>query len=177
MNDDNDDASQDPNSDYDVGYCRPPKRTQFKPGKSGNPKGRKRKPKSLQAQMQKAVAKKVRISEGGKTKLLPLEDVITKTLVNNAAKGDLRAISLVFKVLNAPEFAETEIFDQNKLSPDDQAMLDQMMSQLSGPESSDSAPSPDPTSEDAKPEKVTPPSAMPAPRNHTQIEKDDSHDE
>ena len=26
--------------DYDVGYARPPKATQFAPGKSGNPKGR-----------------------------------------------------------------------------------------------------------------------------------------
>jgi hypothetical protein len=30
--------------DYEVGKYRPPKHTQFKPGQSGNPKGRRRKP-------------------------------------------------------------------------------------------------------------------------------------
>lgn len=31
--------------DYEIGYCKPPKKYQFKPGQSGNPKGRPRKPK------------------------------------------------------------------------------------------------------------------------------------
>ena len=29
-----------PDSDYEVGYKKPPKSTQFQPGQSGNPKGR-----------------------------------------------------------------------------------------------------------------------------------------
>jgi hypothetical protein len=35
--------------DYDVGYAKPPKATQFKKGTSGNPKGRPRKSQSHQA--------------------------------------------------------------------------------------------------------------------------------
>lgn len=31
--------------DYEIGYCKPPRKYQFKPGQSGNPKGRPRKPK------------------------------------------------------------------------------------------------------------------------------------
>lgn len=31
--------------DYEIGYCKPPKEYQFKPGQSGNPNGRPRKPK------------------------------------------------------------------------------------------------------------------------------------
>ncbi len=31
-----------PGKGYRIGYCKPPKRTQFKKGRSGNPKGRKK---------------------------------------------------------------------------------------------------------------------------------------
>jgi Family of unknown function (DUF5681) len=31
-----------PTGRYRIGYCKPPKRTQFKRGRSGNPKGRKK---------------------------------------------------------------------------------------------------------------------------------------
>ena len=31
-----------PGKGYRIGYCRPPKRTQFRKGMSGNPKGRKK---------------------------------------------------------------------------------------------------------------------------------------
>lgn len=31
--------------DYKIGYCKPPKQYRFKPGQSGNPNGRPRKPK------------------------------------------------------------------------------------------------------------------------------------
>ncbi|MBO6920497.1 MAG: hypothetical protein JJ858_18885 [Rhizobiaceae bacterium] len=48
--------------DYLVGYGRPPKETRFKQGQSGNPKGRKRKPKSVQAQMHSVLSKKITIT-------------------------------------------------------------------------------------------------------------------
>jgi hypothetical protein len=38
--DDLEDAFQNASESYDVGYCKPPRGTQFKKGTSGNPKGR-----------------------------------------------------------------------------------------------------------------------------------------
>ena len=37
---------------YEVGHCKPPKHTQFKPGQSGNPKGRPKKDKQLADKIQ-----------------------------------------------------------------------------------------------------------------------------
>ena len=34
--------------DYEIGYKKPPKHTQFKPGQSGNPKGRPQKPQTIE---------------------------------------------------------------------------------------------------------------------------------
>jgi hypothetical protein len=47
-------------SPYKVGYGRPPKATQFKPGKSGNPKGRPKGPKSVGAVLQDNPSSKAR---------------------------------------------------------------------------------------------------------------------
>ena len=38
------DADQSAEGDYEVGYGKPPKHSRFKPGQSGNPKGRPRVP-------------------------------------------------------------------------------------------------------------------------------------
>jgi len=127
---------------YEVGYGKPPKSGQFKPGESGNPKGRKRKPKSVQAQTQKALSKKIRVNEGGQSRLLSVQDVIIKSLVNKAAKGDLKAASFVFNLANSPLFADTDTISEDSLSPEDKAMLEKMMDQYSGTDASE--PSPDP---------------------------------
>ncbi|AML51913.1 DUF5681 domain-containing protein [Falsihalocynthiibacter arcticus] len=133
----NDPKNPSPDQDYEVGYCRPPKETQFKSGQSGNPKGRKEKTKSVQAQMLEVLSKKVSITEGGKTKKIPVQEVILRSLANKAAKGDLKAAAFVLNLMNSPEYADTDAIDQTSLSSDDQAMLDEMMRQLSGADSSD----------------------------------------
>ena len=41
--------------EYDVGYKKPPKRTQFKPGQSGNPRGRPKGTKNLKTDLAEAL--------------------------------------------------------------------------------------------------------------------------
>lgn len=137
MSDNNVDEEPKPKPDYEVGYGRPPKSTQFKPGQSGNPKGRKRKPKSVQAQMQAVLSRKVPINEGGISKQLPLQQVILRNLASKAAKGDLNATKFVFSLLHSPEHAVTDTIDETGLSSDDQAMFHEMIRQLSGADASD----------------------------------------
>lgn len=132
MTDRNDGEGGSKKPDYDVGYCRPPKGSQFKPGQSGNPKGRKRQPKSVQAQVRKALSKKVRISEGGKPKWLTYQDLIIRTQLNKAAKGDLKAAAFVLNLARSPEFADADTIDPNSLPAEDQAMFEEMMRQVLG---------------------------------------------
>ena len=137
MSNRNHDGEQPSKSDYEVGYGRPPKETQFKAGQSGNSKGSKRKPKSVQAQMQAVLLRKVPITENGQTKRLSLQEVILRNLASKAAKGDLKAAAFVLNLLMSPEYADAETIDQTGLSPDDQAMFEEMLRQLTGVNDSD----------------------------------------
>lgn len=119
-----------PEQDYKVGYGRPPKETRFKPGQSGNPKGRKRRPKSVQAQLKTVLSKKVSIAEGGRTKRLTLQEVMLRSIANKAAKGDLRAANFVLGLINSDVAAQTDTIEETKLSTEDQTLFEQMMAEL-----------------------------------------------
>lgn len=55
----------DEKKDYEVGYGKPPKRTRFKKGQSGNPKGRPKGAKGFTASLKREMESKVTaLSEG-----------------------------------------------------------------------------------------------------------------
>lgn len=80
-----------PESNYEVGFQRPPRHTQFRKGTSGNPKGRPREAKNLAAVLEEALAEKVAIVENGRRRRITKRSAMIKQLVNKAASGDLRA--------------------------------------------------------------------------------------
>ena len=81
--------------DYEVGYRKPPKHAQFKPGQSGNPKGRPKKTKDFERLLDAELSQTLRIVENGETRTLTKRELIIKTLVTNALKGDIRSLKLV----------------------------------------------------------------------------------
>jgi hypothetical protein len=78
-----------------VGYGRPPKEYQFKPGQSGNPKGARRKPRSiapdLKALFERALSRKVTLRQGDQEKIITKAAAGIEQLVNQFAKGDRHA--------------------------------------------------------------------------------------
>ena len=84
---------------YQVGYCKPPVQTQFKKGKSGNPKGRSKGSKNISTLLENAGQKLVTISEDGRTRKITMQDLIVRGLVTKAAKGDTRAVQNYLKLM------------------------------------------------------------------------------
>jgi len=78
-----------------VGYKNPPKHSQFKPGQSGNPKGRPKGAKGFEATLAKELASKVSVTIKGKTKEISRADAIVKRIMDQALKGDFKAISFI----------------------------------------------------------------------------------
>jgi hypothetical protein len=84
---------RDGEGDYEVGYGKPPKKSQFRKGQSGNPKGRPKGSKNLAGLFRSICNERVRITGryGTAKYMTKLEASITQ-LVNKAASGDLKAI-------------------------------------------------------------------------------------
>jgi hypothetical protein len=85
--------------DYEVGYGKPPKANQFKPGQSGNPKGRKKGSLNVATMMQKLMTELVTVVEKGQERTMPMIEVVLRRVVNKAATGDLKAIPLVLAMV------------------------------------------------------------------------------
>lgn len=93
---------------YNVGFGKPPKSTQFKPGKSGNPRGRPKKIKNTYEILKNELDQEVILKEGGKTIVLSKKQALLRHLVNKAVKGDTRAMFFVFGQILAVEASEEE---------------------------------------------------------------------
>jgi Family of unknown function (DUF5681) len=76
----------------DVGYGRPPAEFQFKPGQSGNPRGRPKGSKSLESIIYALANKKVTITENGKRRSVSKIELALTQLINKAATGSERSI-------------------------------------------------------------------------------------
>jgi hypothetical protein len=89
------------------GYKRPPKTGQFKPGQSGNPRGRPNGTRNLKTDLAKILRKPIRIRENGETREISRQEALLLSLFNKAMQGgDVRAanaiVAMVLK-LNPPE--------------------------------------------------------------------------
>lgn len=81
--------------DYEVGYRKPPKNTQFRKGQSGNPSGRPKKVLTHEEIVARELDKKIAIVEDGKKKRVSKREVIFKKQVNLAMQGDHKATRFV----------------------------------------------------------------------------------
>lgn len=101
----NPEQDSEPNQ-YTVGYGKPPIYSQFKPGQSGNPKGRPRGAKSLATILNAALNEKVTVNKNGKKIKKTKVAVAIEQLVNKAVAGDLKALAqLTPHLLRADEVA------------------------------------------------------------------------
>lgn len=73
--------------------------TRFKPGQSGNPKGRPRKERSLLTHIENELDAEMQITENGKTVRLTKREALAKSMVHNALKGDHKSLLVLVRYL------------------------------------------------------------------------------
>lgn len=84
--------------DYEVGYGKPPRNMRFRKGQSGNPSGKPRKVLTHAEIVERELSRRVTITENGKVKRVTKREVVGKTLVQKAMKGDRHALRQVMEL-------------------------------------------------------------------------------
>jgi Family of unknown function (DUF5681) len=82
-----------------VGYARPPKHTQFRPGRSGNPRGRPKGRANLQDIVKDVLFEKLEVRVGERTQKLPSVSALMRTAMNRALKGDHKFLMAVISFI------------------------------------------------------------------------------
>ena len=93
-------------SGYKVGYGKPPKATQFKKGKSGNPRGRPKGSLNLATDLTAELGENITIREDGRARKVSKQRALIKSLMAKALQGDVRAtasvLALYARVITEP---------------------------------------------------------------------------
>jgi hypothetical protein len=83
----------------EIGDRRPPLATRFRPGRSGNPRGRPKTASRLRALVTKELNEEVEATENGQPVRITKLEATVKQFVNLAARGDRHAAQLVFSLV------------------------------------------------------------------------------
>ena len=116
--------------DYEVGYGKPPRNTQFKKGQSGNPRGRPSGSKNLATLVTEALNEPVIIAENGGRRKISKREAIIKQLVNRSAKADWRAIKILLDILREIEGRVEPEAAESSFSAADEKVIEQMKARL-----------------------------------------------
>jgi len=123
--------------DYEVGYKKPPRHTQFQKGKSGNKGGRPKRSVDVKASVTKMLSDPVLVRIDGKAKKMSTLDASLVTLKANMLKGDLKALMAFIRlaslvgIISVPQEEET---NHTTLTADEQAMIAQAVADLRKPQ-------------------------------------------
>lgn len=132
---------------YEVGYGKPPRHTQFKPGHSGNSRGRPRGRQNFRTIVQQTLNEKVPIREGERTRKISKGEAIVLRLINSAVQGDTKFIMAFLQMMRVAgligeeESLTTATEGASEAAADRQAILNAYVARRIGPKAS-SAPSP-----------------------------------
>ena len=101
----------------EIGYRKPPKATQFKPGTSGNPKGRPKGSKNVLTLFERELHERVVITVNGRQRSVTRLEAILKRIVTNALAGDPKAILTTLDILRRSDAFEPSSNEVDEMLP------------------------------------------------------------
>lgn len=121
-----DDGFDDPMKEDGAGYGRPPRRHQFKPGVSGNPRGRPKGSKNLSTLIKTELNRPLTVAQDGKKLKIKRKAALVKGLVNDALQGKDRPREKILDFIDRIEAADTSIASQPD-NPEDEAIIERFL--------------------------------------------------
>lgn len=104
-----------------VGYGKPPRQYTWKPGQSGNPKGRLKGAKNESTLLREILERRIQSNSGNRRRKISVLEGILLRIAENALKGDPKSAAFLLNRFAALVSGELQPQD---LSEDDRAVLD-----------------------------------------------------
>jgi hypothetical protein len=108
--------------DYVVGYRKPPLHTRFKPGQSGNPKGRSKGTSNFRTDVKSTLKAPVKVTRDGKPRKVSTQEAALLRLREKALGGDARALDQLINL--ARIYNDDELTTAAVMSTDDAGLLE-----------------------------------------------------
>jgi len=103
-------------SEDDVGYKRPPVKTQFKKGASGNPKGRPKGVRNFRTDVKETLAQPVQVTEAGRSRSISTQRAGLERLRQKALQGDDRALDKLLQLAERHAEEDTAAAAEGKIA-------------------------------------------------------------
>jgi len=113
--------------EYDVGYRKPPQHKQFKPGQSGNPRGRPKGSKNESTILHGILHRTIKIQDGGRTRQVTILEAMLTRFAQDSLKGNVKSAAFLLNRYGALVSGEIQ---QAELTGDDQTVLEAFMARL-----------------------------------------------
>jgi hypothetical protein len=116
-----DDSDSTSDAPYETGYGKPPKQHQFKPGQSGNPRGRPKGAKNTATIIDEILNRKVRVRTGDTVRKMTVLEAMLTGFADHGLKGDTKSAAFL---LDRKERAQAAGDQANmETTPDEQEII------------------------------------------------------
>jgi Family of unknown function (DUF5681) len=125
-------------TEYKVGHRRPPREWCFKPGCSGNPKGRPKGSRNPDTVVSHILNGKIPVRENGRVRRITKFEAMVEATLLKAIKGDSRSANTMIGLMaKMNQLAETETETTTLLPQDDAAIIADFLRRMGLPAGSD----------------------------------------
>lgn len=104
-------------NEKDVGYGRPPTANQFRPGKSGNPKGRPKGAKNESTLLREILERKIETRSNGRSRKITILEGILLRITEDGLKGNTKSAAFLlnrYAAMVSGELQKQDLSDEDR---------------------------------------------------------------